>query len=333
MLAGVIYLHAAEDTRLGSGTLRKNLCTIKNLLGDSLMDRLTILVIPRSRERIDHKELIRPLLDPKSPFYALHSSGAQVDSLAPEIQSTRNLLLSYAGKTPALLNVQTELCGSGRVPNDGDINTYLNKYSWIREGASKATQSSAKITRQPPKSSSTLSSAQHSSDEIKRLQLELAENEKRTKLLSAQLQQHIEKYNSLCSQLQIHENTEQSEIVQGVVDLNRRIEDIAISWSQHFVDTYGGHDKTTTQYAFQLSELKRLFEHVEGRASLVQSSKGTGMPLEDFLDVGIRSILSEQLYKRIFAPFHPGIPSSDVKNQYTTKLYNRIQDRGTLHAL
>ncbi|CAE6440507.1 unnamed protein product [Rhizoctonia solani] len=332
MIAGVIYL-LAHNTPLGSGVLKRNLCLLHNLLGDSFMDRLTILLVPRSREQIDQKELVRPLLDPKSPFYPLHRLGAQVDVLSLETQAIRKLLLSYTQKPPVLMNVQVELCGSGRVPNNNDISTYLSKRSWTREGASAATKAKTTTTRLFQLSTDTLSSTGRNFSDIKRLELELAENKKKAESLHMQLQQNINKYNSLCSQLQIHENTEQSEIVQGLVDLNRRIEDLALSWSQYLVDTYGGQDKTTTQYAFCLSELKRLFEHVEGRASLVQSSRGTGMLIEDFLDVAVRSILCEQLYKRVFAPFHPGIPLSDPKNSYTAKLYNRIKDKETQATL
>ncbi|CAE6498273.1 unnamed protein product [Rhizoctonia solani] len=321
-MAGVIYLHT-QDTRLGSGILRRNLYLIKSLLGDSFMDRLTVLLVPRPGEQADHQELVRPLLDPKSPFYPLYESGAQFDVSPLETQSIRNVLLSYAQKTPALMSVQDELC-SKRAPNDNDINTYLMKCARARESGLVATR--PKITAGGLFQVRASSSNQHAPGEVKKLQLELAESKKQSDGVSSQLQQQLDQYTALRSQLQINENVEQRDIVQNLIDLNRRIEDLALSLSQHLVDTYG--DKmTTTRNAFELPKLKELFEHEEGRASLVLSSKGAGVQLEDFLDVAIRSILCEQIYKRIIGPFHPGLELSDARNKHVLAIYGRIRDR------
>ncbi|CAE7050615.1 unnamed protein product [Rhizoctonia solani] len=325
MLAGIIYLQP-QDSRLGSGALKKNLYLIKCLLGDSFMDRLTILLVPRAGEKSDHQELTRPLLDPKSPFYALYNSGAQIDVSALETKPIRNALLPYARKAPVLISVQTELCKRGRGPTDEDINSYLIKCARTVEDPPKTTRPrivAMALSQIQPNNSPA---AQHKTTDIKTLEVQLAESKKQNEGFSAQLQQHLGQYTALCSQLQIHENLEQRDVVQSLIDLNRHIDDFALSLAQHLTDTYGGPDITTTQNASQLSELKRLFDHEEGKASLVQSSTGVGMPLEDFLDVAIRSILCEQLYKRIFAPFHPGLDLSDPKNGYIIALYGRIRE-------
>ncbi|CAE6494313.1 unnamed protein product [Rhizoctonia solani] len=325
-MAGVIYLHA-QGAHLGSGVLRRNLSLIKTLLGDSFMERLTILLVPQPGQQKDHQELIRPLLDPKSPFYPLYDSNARVDVSVLETEPIRKVLLSYVGKAPVLVRVQDELCRSGRVPHDNDINFYLTKCARAKQGAATVTKPKPMAVSVPPSQTRQAVSTQHSSNEIKKLQLQLEESKKQKEDFSTQLQKHLSQYAALCSQLQLHENVEQSEIIQNLVDLNRHIEDIALSLSQHLVDTYAGRNMTTTRQAFQLSELKQLFEHEEGKTSLVQSSTGAGMPLEDFLDVAIRSILCEQIYKRIFAPFHPGLVLSEPRNGYTAALYSQIREK------
>ncbi|KEP54007.1 AIG1 domain protein [Rhizoctonia solani 123E] len=336
MIAGVIYLHS-QDTRLGSGVLKKNLYLIKQLLGDSFMERLTILLVPRPGEQADHQKLVGPLLDPKSPFYALYYSGAQVNASALETQPIRNMLHAYKGKAPVPMSVQNELCRPSRV-TDEDIHSYLIKCARAREGGPTITGPTTTRPRivagalsqiQTQNSSSTL----YKSADIKKLQFELEESKRQTEGYSTQLQQHLGQYAALCSQLQIHENLEQKDIVQSLIDLNRHIDDFALSVSQHLGDTYGGPNITTTRHAFHLPQLKKLFNHEEGKASLVQSSKGEGMPLEDFLDVAIRSILCEQLYKRIFAPFHPGLDVSDPRNGYIVALYARIRETETQATL
>ncbi|KAG8760933.1 hypothetical protein FRC11_014708 [Ceratobasidium sp. 423] len=320
-MAGVIYLHT-QDTRLGSGVLKRNLYLIKSILGNSFMDRLTILLVPRPGEQVDHQKLIGPLLDPKSPFYPLYESGARVDVSALETQSIRNVLLSYAQKTPALMSVQDELC-SRRVPNDDDINTYLMKCARARENGPVATRPRIAAVNL---SQIRASSNKLGSNEVKKLQLELEESKKQTEGVSAQLQQHLDQCTALRSQLWVNETLEQRDIVQSLIDLNRRIEDLALSLSQHLVDTYG-NGMTTTRNAFELPKLKQLFGHEDGKASLVLSSKGAGMQLEDFLDVAIRSILCEQVYKRIIGPFHPGFQISDARNKHVLAMYGRIRDK------
>ncbi|KAL5632450.1 hypothetical protein ACGC1H_005419 [Rhizoctonia solani] len=337
MITGVIYLHS-QDTRLGSGILRKNLYLIKQLLGDSFMERLTILLVPRPGEQADHQKLVGPLLDPKSPFYDMYYSGAQFNASALETQPIRNILHSYKGKAPVPMSVQNELCSRPIRVTDEDIHSYLIKCARAREGGPTITGPT--ITR-PRIMAGALSQiqAQNSSSplirstDIKKLQSELEESKRQTEGYSAQLQQHLGQYTALCSQLQIHENLEQRDIVQSLIDLNRHIDDFALSVSQHLGDTYGGPNITTTQHAFHLPQLKKLFNHEEGKASLVQSSKREGMPLEDFLDVAIRSILCEQLYKRIFAPFHPGLDLSDPRNGYIVALYGRIRETETQATL
>ncbi|CCO35407.1 hypothetical protein BN14_09525 [Rhizoctonia solani AG-1 IB] len=328
-VTGVIYVHPQEGY-LGSGILKRNMLLLRSLLGDSFLNRLTVLLVHRPKGEVNHQKILAPLLDSRSPFRTLYDLGARVETISLETQPVRDLLLSFAEKGPEFMSVQNELSRSGRMPNDGDISTYLTKCARIKHGAHALTGPKVMATGLSQiQNHISSSSRQPLTKDIKKLEVQLAESKKQAEDFSSQLQQHLSQYTALCSQLQIHENTEQSAIVQNLIDINRRVEDLALSLSQYLVDTYGGQDKTTTQYAAHLSELKLLFEHDEKEGSLVQSSKGEGMLLDDFLDVAIRSILCEQLYKRIFAPFHPGLSRSDPRDQYTIKLYNHIKAKGT----
>ncbi|KAF8754977.1 hypothetical protein RHS01_05540 [Rhizoctonia solani] len=309
-MAGVIYLHT-QESRLGSGVLRRNLSLIKALLGESFLERLTILIVPRPGEEVNEKEIIRPLLDTRSPFRNLCDLGAQVKVSSLKTEPIRNLLLPYAEKPPLLMSVQSELCGSGRIPNEGDINLYLVKCARAREGGPALTRSRVATQSISQIQNHVSSPARQGSEDVKKLELQLAESKKQMEDSHSQLQQHLSQYTALCSQLQIHENIEQSEIVQNLVDINRRIEDLALSLSQYLVNTYGGHDKVTTEYAAQLSKLKEMFEHDERKGSLVQSSKGVAH----------------------ICPLPPSYPASDPKNHYTSKLYERIKEKETQATL
>ncbi|CEL54218.1 hypothetical protein RSOLAG1IB_11616 [Rhizoctonia solani AG-1 IB] len=332
-VTGVIYVHPQEGY-LGSGILKRNMLLLRSLLGDSFLNRLTVLLVHRPKGEVNHQKILAPLLDSRSPFRTLYDLGARVETISLETQPVRDLLLSFAEKGPEFMSVQNELSRSGRMPNDGDISTYLTKCARIKHGAHALTGPKVMATGLSQiQNHISSSSRQPLTKDIKKLEVQLAESKKQAEDFSSQLQQHLSQYTALCSQLQIHENTEQSAIVQNLIDINRRVEDLALSLSQYLVDTYGGQDKTTTQYAAHLSELKLLFEHDEKEGSLVQSSKGEGMLLDDFLDVAIRSILCEQLYKRIFAPFHPGLSRSDPRDQYTIKLYNHIKAKETQATL
>ncbi|KAG8737708.1 hypothetical protein FRC10_007907 [Ceratobasidium sp. 414] len=152
-----------------------------------------------------------------------------------------------------------------------------------------------------------------------------------------QLQQIQQEYASLRSKLQLHENTEQGDVVQTLKDLNRGIDDLGRSVSEHLVDTYVevvfGKEAgdVTTLDARNLPDLKGLLGHADGSSSLVVSSDGVGMPVEDFLDYAIRMLLCERLCRRIFDRFHPA--AELFQDQTAAAMYEDVQRRGECTVL
>ncbi|KAG8713743.1 hypothetical protein FRC08_012873 [Ceratobasidium sp. 394] len=147
--------------------------------------------------------------------------------------------------------------------------------------------------------------------------------------LRERLQQAENNYTSLRSQFQLQENIEKRDIVQTLKDLNRDIDDLGRSISAYLVDSYvqktpGGVESNMTALdACHLPELKELLGHADGVSSLVASSNGVGMPVEDFLDYAIRALLCKHLGESIFNPFHPAANSS--QNRVVATMYDNIQ--------
>ncbi|KAF8594088.1 hypothetical protein BDV93DRAFT_183856 [Ceratobasidium sp. AG-I] len=171
------------------------------------------------------------------------------------------------------------------------------------------------------------------SEHIQMLESELMNHRDERNLLRQQLQQAQADYTSLRSQLQLQENVEQSDIVQSLKDLNRAIDDLGRSVSSFLVDNYvrtlvkKDPIDATALDARHLPELKKLLGHIEGRSSLIASSSGVGMRVEDFFDYTIRSLLCRQLCKRIFYPFHPGV--STTLSDIMADMYHNVCRKGT----
>lgn len=317
-----MYIHP-EGSSLGGGALGRNMRALRSLLGSSYLDRLTILLIPRSSGELDLDQLTRPLLDPKSPFADLIAAGARCDVSKLETKSIGNILLRYTQRTPELVKLHREY-----TPGHKDLKRHVEGYLNQKDITAPPSRPTIKDSSQKQPASKPRT-AQDDSSELKRLEREVADSKSRADDLHTQLQQSRIEYHSLRSQLQLNENIEQSQVLQDLVDLNRRIDDFGHSLSEHLIDKYAGPNRTSL-HASQLSKLQGLFGHEEGKASLVQSATGVGMPLEDFFDLATRSILCEQLYRRIFALFHPCV--AEPRNSYTLQLYSRVRDEGRVYA-
>ncbi|CAE6455143.1 unnamed protein product [Rhizoctonia solani] len=165
----------------------------------------------------------------------------------------------------------------------------------------------------------------------RQLEVQIGGEQKRSQELTRKLQETQAEYSSLRSQLQLQENIEQSEIVLGLKDINRAIEDIGRAFSAHFFDQYtsAAFEKdpleVTTLDARDLTALQMVFDHVEGEASFIKSTSGVGMMVEDFFDYGIRHLLCSFLWQRLFSPFHPGL--NDPSDQLLARIYQDIQRR------
>lgn len=307
---------------MGSGTLKRNLHTLRALLGESYLARLTVIATP-SLVEADRNVIARHLLHPKSPFSDLCAKGAKLHVSRLDIAPIREILLSYTSQRPELFNAQSAML-NGEIT---DINFYV-------EGCLQRTENKSIDARMAKLRSSQEEDARRvkmaladSNSERKKLGLAVTDYQKETNKLYTQLQETRAEYASLRSQLQVKENVEQSHIVQALGDLNRQIENLGRAISEHLVDTYPEASLTSSK-AFSLPEVQKIFEHKAGKSSLVLSSNGAGMPGEDFFDHAIRAILCEQLYKRIFLPFHPKMAGPDPRNAFTKMIYRRIRLRG-----
>ncbi|QRV77749.1 50S ribosome-binding GTPase [Ceratobasidium sp. AG-Ba] len=170
------------------------------------------------------------------------------------------------------------------------------------------------------------------SQAYKHIKQNLAATQAETSGLHKQLQQTQGEYASLRSQLQLQENIEQSDIVRSLKDLNREIDEIGHLISEYLFDkhvqiVFAGKEPSdvTSLNARHLPELKKLLGHVDSQSSLVASSDETGLPIEDFLDYGIRALLCKYLFRRIFDPFHPAVDASH--NSIMTSMYDDIKLR------
>ncbi|KAG9091447.1 hypothetical protein FS749_016542, partial [Ceratobasidium sp. UAMH 11750] len=152
--------------------------------------------------------------------------------------------------------------------------------------------------------------------------------------LRQQIQQAQGEHTSLRSRLQLQENTGLGGINKALADLNQGIDDVGRVTSQYLVDKHvqKAFDKNASNVtaldAHHLPELKVLLGHVDGRSSLVASwDHKVALPLSDFLDYAIRSLLCEHICERIFVPFHPAVNPS--QSSALASMYHDIQQRET----
>ncbi|CAE7050636.1 unnamed protein product, partial [Rhizoctonia solani] len=242
----------------------------------------------------DYRRVVNEMKSRGSAFGAAFSAGATIAS-APNQAGFIATLRSYFSQAPIVLPVQLDESFRAYSAFVDRIETELGYYEY------KSAQSLLDGLEQKLRG------------EYERQPVGQPETE-------AQLRQELEKtrldYSSLRSQLQLHENTEQGEVVQALCDLNRMIEDLGRSISSYLCDEYVditfGKDlaDVTALDALDLPALKTLAGHVQGRSSFVQASSDHGMQIECFFDFMIRNKICVYLNREIFSPFHPGVSPS-----------------------
>ncbi|CUA77245.1 anaphase-promoting complex subunit 4 [Rhizoctonia solani] len=346
---GIVYIHHADDS-LQSRSLSENLNVVFGvLLGQSALRLLTILVVlpHHSKDKEQSASILDMMKAPDSVFSAAHKAGARIitstlnttdifDTLK-ECATNNFLQLQIQRDRPSNLQQAIEqalgYCDFKSVEaalsrkEDATTQKYLPNLVATRKGLD-ATQKALEQTRLELADSRQKAERYYAI--YQQIEAQLGTEQKRVQELSRRLQETQSEYSSLRSQLQIQENVEQSEIVLGLKDLNRAIEDIGRAFSAHFADHYASVfekdiTEVTTLDARDPVALQITFGHVEGDASFVKSSSGEGMLVEDFFDYGIRHLLCGFLWQRIFHPFHPG--TSDSFDQLLAGIYSNIQRR------
>ncbi|KAH7336829.1 hypothetical protein B0J17DRAFT_664995 [Rhizoctonia solani] len=346
---GIIYVHDARDT-LQSRSLMENLNVLVTLLlGQSALRLLTILVVlHHSIDAEQSKSIIAEMQASESVFYAAQKGGARIKTSRLSEAEVSDLLKEYATNDFVQLQIQRDRPSNLQQAIEqglGYSNTDSVKAALAHQENSttqrflpdlvasrkalEATQQALGDTRQ------LLSESQDRADRFqagyRQLELQIAAEQKRSQELNRKLQETQAEYSSLRSQLQLQENIEQSEVVLGLKDLNRAIEDIGRAFSAHFADQYAGAafdrdpSEVTTLDAKDLTALQVAFGHIEGEPSFIKSSSGDGMMVEDFFDYGIRNLLCSFLWQRIFNVFHPGL--NDSFDQLLVGIYHDIQRR------
>ncbi|KAG8783945.1 hypothetical protein FRC12_019179 [Ceratobasidium sp. 428] len=266
---------------------------------------------------------IRALQDPASPFHDAHSGGAEIVGLPLRLEKIQEFLLSCTHLRHGLLRVQKRILSGDSIKH---WESYIEKILGLSPTEARAAHPLQSTDR--ASSRSLGDDLAEATERCSHLELALTESEGEIKHLRNQLEQTQAEYASLRSELQLNDNTEQSRIVQSLKDLNRCIENLGRSIAEHIADCYipAGADDDTTLKAKDLFQIKAQFRHQEGKPSLVTSSSGDGMPIEDFFDLGIRSMLCRRLYENIFLPFHPTL-SGDPRNEFMNELYREIRYR------
>ncbi|KEP54010.1 putative AIG1 domain protein [Rhizoctonia solani 123E] len=355
---GIVYVHDVDDT-LHSKALAENLNVLFSvLLGQSALHLLTILVVqPDSEDTEDTEDaedaeyfasIIADMQAPDSVFYTAHQAGARIITSTPSKAEVFGILKECVSNNFAQLQIQRDRSSNLQQAIEqalgySDINSVKAALAQKEESTTQrflpdlvaarkkqdTTQKALELTRQ------TLTETQRKAERYyaiyQQIEGQLGTEQKRVQEISRKLQETQAEYSSLRSQLQIQENVEQSEIVLGLKDLNRAIEDIGRAFSAHFADHYASaaFEKdvldVTTLDARDQTALQLPFGHVEGEASFFKSSTGEGMMVEDFFDYGIRHLLCGFLWQRIFHPFHPG--TSDSLDQLLASIYQDIQRR------
>ncbi|CUA67156.1 Coiled-coil domain-containing protein 77 [Mus musculus] [Rhizoctonia solani] len=317
-LSGILYLHP-EGKDIRDEDLKRTLEALRRLVGDPWLSSVTVAVIGDGATTVS-SDTISKLQEPTSPFYSLYCGGAKIVPLSFELSRIQEIMLAIepSSSQPRFFNKISwdpqerhvggidELMGEIMGPNRRD---HTGRAARPRKGT-QMTLEESEINRQ-------------------QLQATLEATETELKLSRSQLAQIQEEYASLRSELQLHDNTEQSKVVQSLQDLNRAIDNFGRSVAEYMVDNFAAtlnKDDPTTLDASDLPELQRQFEHREGNSSLTVSLGGNGLPIEDFIDLGLRNLLCQKLYSDVFIPFHPSAISTGP--DFMTPLYEEVRRQG-----
>ncbi|KAG8732574.1 hypothetical protein FRC11_012527 [Ceratobasidium sp. 423] len=335
-VSGILYIHQAGDTFRSRALARIFEVISGTFLGSDGLSRLTILVacdnIP-----VMGPGVIDELRHPSSAFSGAVAAGARIEMFDPKRNGFQDVLEAYVLERSISLPIQqfTRMSRPDFVSHMEDLlgcyeRDTLRSRLMIQENKLKETFD---IQIQELNSELEHKNARlgqyHSTHQQN--QGHNATQDEMITMLNRRLLQSRQEYSSLRSQLQLQENFEQSEIVQELKDLNRRIDDIGRSFSAHLTDKYvlTTFDKdlgdTTALDARNLHELKILLGGADDKPSLISSTEGKGMDAEGFLDFSIRSLLCTMLYVGVFRPFHPSIPVSQSK--WLHDIYEDIRTR------
>ncbi|QRV77750.1 50S ribosome-binding GTPase [Ceratobasidium sp. AG-Ba] len=295
---GIIYIHPQGDSLEGDALLR-NICTLKAILGENYLPRVTVLVSHMLPNTSSSKTTTSSISHTRSPFHQLKKATFRDFRSEKDVHDTLSM---YALLNSQLFDAQEKLGGW----STEDISSYLDKL-----------QSATSLPPAAP--------THRGVDEAKKIEQPIAKSDAETEDLRNQLQRVQSEYASLRAHLQIGENIERGQVTVQLRDLNRQIEDIGLAISEHLMVKYIKSDTATSRDAHYLDGLKKMFEHASGKSSLAESASGSGMLAPDFFDHSVRSVLCKILYLHLFQPFHPSMAEPDPAGKFILSLYQSIQ--------
>ncbi|KAG8739173.1 hypothetical protein FRC10_006064 [Ceratobasidium sp. 414] len=312
-------------------------------LGEANLSRLSILVIPAQPGSPDSAGVAQAL-PLATAFRPACDKGAKVLISSLDPADVNGIIMSYIPHEPVLLRIQQP--GIYRSPADlrDQIEDYLGYYE--EDSLRKRVEEQVQGRSAPYKSKihsleemlkDSQAKVSHLSESQQQPQQQSEPGGEDGATLRQKLEEALNENVSLRSQLQqldsvkLQDIIKQDDVVQTLTDLNRQIEEFSRTISAYLVDKYVqkllGRDPgdVTALHARHLAELAALFGHVEGNSSLMSSSVGAGMPVEDFLDYAIRSLLCKHICRRVFDPFHPGVDLS--QSDAISRVYDSIRRR------
>ncbi|ELU42319.1 AIG1 domain-containing protein [Rhizoctonia solani AG-1 IA] len=322
-LSGILYLHS-EEKAVGDERLKSTMEGLRHLVGDPWVPFITIGVIGKESNS-NSTDMITQLQAPTSPFHSLHSSGAKILPLSLELPKIQEVFLGFEPTPPSKPRLFYKVKPNyrfGRLQLDG-LDQFVEELTRHRGTPTDTTKKSVH-----PRNKITYEESEASRHQ---LQFTLDETETELQSLRSQLEQTQLEYSSLRSELQLNDNTEQSKLVQSLSDLNRAVDDFGRSVAEHVVDNYKtdrfDEEDPTTLNALDFLGLQRQFGHQGGKSSLVASSKGEGLPIEDFIDLALRGFVCQKLCKNVFNPFHPTL-TAGVEHDFMASLYEEVRRQG-----
>lgn len=123
------------------------------------------------------------------------------------------------------------------------------------------------------------------------------------------------------------ERIEQAQIMKGLKDVNRLIEELGHSISIYLVDHFSP-PATSIEAVFRSRELLNILGYSKRNPPSVKALRGARLDIEDFFFHVVRAILCYQLYTQLFEPFHPGIVDNKPQNDLINDIYMQMMYRG-----
>lgn len=149
----------------------------------------------------------------------------------------------------------------------------------------------------------------------------------RIEQLTCDLEKERRQHASLRSHLQLKQDPDSQDILDGFQRITRAIQDFSFDMSERGTET-----SQTTLNAADVASLAAFCSASNAPpVTLVFGENGVGRDMETFLEYSLRHVISAGIYDAIFASFHPDLrlsPGYEGLDVHLTKTYAQIrQDR------